>query len=371
MDVFADRLEAAAAGTPAHDPETDSLLSALYLLEPLRAAAPRAAGAEHAGLRRLLEQAEPCRVAVSPGPVRRLTGWWTTMKTRYTFLPKLITLALVAMLALGAGGTAVNAADDSLPTAPLYSLKLASEDLRLSLAASPAAQLALLLRYVETRTQEMTQLAARGEPVPDRAALRLQAHLEECLQVIAQQGDAEMAGDLERVREQLATQTRLMLHAQAQAPRDGALARAVAAMTQTQAMIAAGLQDPQLFRERVRAGAPETAPIPPDQTPAAGDNRAAGPGPGTGATGTPGQGPGPGPEFRPTEAPQAGGELGQSAGPGAPPGDPTSGGPGDAQPGCSGDCTPGDGRNGPDRESGPDQTDDQGHDQEVEHRNGH
>ncbi len=324
MTDVAERLDAVVAGQAQPDPETAALLASLTALEPLRATPPRTPAAEQAGLRRLLAEARVLP-AVSAAPQPRLTGWWNRMRPGVLPMPKLIALSVVLSLLLAGTGGAAYAAQDSLPTEPLYPVKLATEDLRLSLTPGAQDRLALLLGLIETRTEEMVQLTELGELTPLRTADRLQTHLAECLQLAAAQGNAQMAGDLDRIRDRLMTQTRLMENAHAHAPADAALGEGLRAMQQTQAMVEFGLQEPQRFREQVGAGRNQD-PAGLNATPGAG------PGPGpqdwapAGPSSTPGTGPGPGPQYRPVVDPTQGvpgsPSDSQPPGPAGPSGDP-------------------------------------------------
>ena len=324
MTDLAERLDAVVAGQARPNPETAALLASLTVLAPLRATPPRTPAAEQAGLRRLLADARGLP-AVSAVPQPRLTGWWNRMRQGVLPMPKLIPLTVVlslSVLFVGAGGAAY-AAQDSLPTQPLYPIKLATEDLRLSLTPAAEDRLALLLSLIETRTQEMVQLTEQGELTPLRTADRLQTHLAECLRLAAAQGDAQMIGDLNRIRDRLSTQTRLMENAHALAPTDAALGEGLRAMQQTQAMVEFGLQEPQRFREQVGAGRNQD-PAGPNVTPGTGPGPGAGPGPGpqnlapAGPSVTPGTGPGPGPQYRPLVDPTLGAPGGPANGGGAP-----------------------------------------------------
>src|SRR3989442_1425207 len=77
------------------------------------------------------------------------------------------TIALV-VIALVGGASAVSA--DSLPDDPLYSLKLNSEQVRLSLAQNAADRAAVELGIAETRLREVTALTAQNRDAEADAA---------------------------------------------------------------------------------------------------------------------------------------------------------------------------------------------------------
>ncbi len=219
----------------------------------------------------------------------------------------LLIITLVAALALGGTGVTAYAAQDSLPTGTLYAVKLATEDMRLNLASDPQAQLNLLLEMAQTRTTEMTALAARGEPSPESVPVRLRTHLDAALQVAAQLGEPEMAAALEKIRASVETQTQAMLQARQNAPGDSGLQLAQQTLTQTRERVELGLSDPALFRNRVNQNRPEAAPTQPDLMPGAGNGNGAGPQPSrTSApsdTPQPGSGNGNGPGYQASGTP--------------------------------------------------------------------
>ena len=121
-------------------------------------------------------------------------------------------LLIKAVLVFGvifgsAGGTAVMAAE-SLPDSPLYPVKLAMENARLSMADTPAEQAELHLELAQTRAREMEKLAQQGN-TPDASVMtHLQHHLEQAFAHAAQTSDSTMT--------QLLVQAQAMLETQAQ-----------------------------------------------------------------------------------------------------------------------------------------------------------
>ncbi len=284
MSDIAERLDAALAGRPGMGTDLIPLLNAVDALAPLRHVPPRTAASEQRGLQSFLAQAAELRPTVSARPAPRHTGWRLNFRKETSPMNALITLSLILALALGGTGATAYAAQDSLPTEPLYAVKLITEDARLGLASGPQAQLNLLLEMAQVRTNEMTALTAKGEPIPESVPVRLQTHLEAALQIAAQFGEPEMAAALEQIRAAAETQTQAMTQAQHGAPDDAGLQLAQRALTQTREMAELGLADPALFRERVNENRPETAPTQPELTPGAGDRNGNGAGPNASAT---------------------------------------------------------------------------------------
>ncbi len=76
--------------------------------------------------------------------------------------PYLVRLAVGAMIVLGLVAGATVASADSLPTDPLYPVKLATEQVRLALAQSAQDRAAVQLSMAEHRLVEAERLALRG-----------------------------------------------------------------------------------------------------------------------------------------------------------------------------------------------------------------
>jgi hypothetical protein len=71
-------------------------------------------------------------------------------------------LAIVLVLVLGGGGT-VFAAGSSMPDNPLYSLKLATEEVQLSLTISQMGKARLCAETADQRVEEIAYMAEKGE----------------------------------------------------------------------------------------------------------------------------------------------------------------------------------------------------------------
>ncbi len=104
--------------------------------------------------------------SASPPPRRRAAPEWLTPFWR----PRHQTTAVLARVAAGlavllfvCGVTAV-AASEALPTSPLYSTKLALEDLRLAVATSDAERVQLYLDMSEDRVAELSAVADSAPP---------------------------------------------------------------------------------------------------------------------------------------------------------------------------------------------------------------
>jgi len=103
----------------------------------------------------------------------------------------------------GAGGGVVRAATASLPGTPLYPVKLAVEDVRVTFTPSPLARARLCLRFADERTNEMLRLVEEGRPANQAVVGRLSKNLQDAL--LAAQSSGGTSGYT--VLEQLITAT--------------------------------------------------------------------------------------------------------------------------------------------------------------------
>jgi hypothetical protein len=230
-------------------------------------------------------------------------GWKETIvthfgrKERSPMFITLVSIILAASLLLGGGGAAVYASQDSLPGEPLYAVKQMSETVRLDLANSLQARLALELSYANRRIEEIGQLAGRGEILSEAAARRYQQQMEAAFHTAAGLDDSGLPPALERLRLALRTQERVLQRVPGEG---GEGAKHILEWVRERIqlnlrLVENGLKDPQAFRRQVREGAPDGAsPISPGE-------------PGQGAGGCPGC---PHPSVTPgpasTAAPQGG-----------------------------------------------------------------
>ncbi len=135
-----------------------------------------------------------------------------------------------------------SAAQSSLPHEALYPVKLLIEEVQLSLASTPDAQIDVQLEQAQQRVREMAQLTDRGVGIPAEVPARLQTRLQAALQIAAQLDDQQLQAALDRI--QLRTQDQLremdQLH----------LNEAAGILTQVRDMAQLGQRDPQAFRAR-------------------------------------------------------------------------------------------------------------------------
>jgi hypothetical protein len=84
---------------------------------------------------------------------RAFWGWFPRWAT---------VVAIVLVLVLAGGGT-VLAADSSMPDSPLYSVKLATEQVRLTLTPSPMGKARLCAELADRRVVEIAYMADKGD----------------------------------------------------------------------------------------------------------------------------------------------------------------------------------------------------------------
>jgi hypothetical protein len=124
---------------------------------------------------------------------------------------RLAPILLLLVLLIGGTGATIYAAQDSLPQAPLYPVKVLSEDAYLALTPEPENKVDLLLTLADRRVAEMTQLYLHNLIPPESVTNRLDGELDEALVIISSMPDTSLKSSLGRVevaiqrhREQLA-----------------------------------------------------------------------------------------------------------------------------------------------------------------------
>ena len=204
------------------------------------------------GRARFLTQAVQLREAASQRKSQRHIGWSLFFRKELPTMKTMISALIV--LVLFASATTVFAAQNDLPTDPLYGVKTLSEDAGLWLTMDPAADLERLMELAQLRVQEMTALTEQGETVPEPVVQRLHLHIETALQLAAGQSDEEMQASLQRIQTQLQTQEQTMMQLQDRASADDQPTfEQIRVMTQEQLRLAnQGLEDPQEFRNHYR-----------------------------------------------------------------------------------------------------------------------
>jgi hypothetical protein len=173
-------------------------------------------GALMAGRARLLAEAAQHRQKAVSSPIHS-----RRQRLGRRFLLKFATALLATVIALASVSTGVAwAAKDSLPGEALYPVKLAAEDLQLSLASDPATRVNLSLQFAAQRAEEMQAMVQDGQPIPESMVNRMQNHYEQALQQASAAPPEETPGLLERVSQQTQTQAQFMEQLQSSASQE-------------------------------------------------------------------------------------------------------------------------------------------------------
>jgi uncharacterized membrane protein YgcG len=189
-----------------------------------------------------------------PRRSQRLVGWilpWSGLE-RSLWTPSLVRVVAVLLIVVGSLGGITAMAQSALPDSPLYGLKFAIEDARLSLTRDPSQRVALNLACVAERTREIQWSVASDREVSANIQRRLEAQLNAALWSAASGGDELAPRLLERIRLVLRTQERSL--EQSQLPTSegkwASLRRAQQAMTQARTQAEEALGDPSPLRYR-------------------------------------------------------------------------------------------------------------------------
>lgn len=182
-------------------------------LEGLKAVPERDPGAAARG------RAQFLRRAVSASEVHRHKKWMFTFRKEQFAMNLMISTLVIAGLLFG-GGSAVYAAQDDLPNEPLYAVKMWSEETSLQFQNGPQEKAAYLMTMARTRIEEMAQLMADGEPIPEETPLLLQQHIQQALQLCKDLDDATCDQTMLQIRDRLQDQDRLMQQLLIDAPED-------------------------------------------------------------------------------------------------------------------------------------------------------
>jgi hypothetical protein len=84
-------------------------------------------------------------------------------RTSWGWFPRWATVAAVVLVLVLAGGGTFAAADSSMPDSPLYSVKLATEQVRLTLTPSQMGKAGLYAQLADRRVAEIAYMANKGD----------------------------------------------------------------------------------------------------------------------------------------------------------------------------------------------------------------
>jgi len=185
---------------------------------------------------------------LSPGTWIGMIPQMHTRKLSPRLLVALGSWILIFTILFGTVSASVHASQDSLPTDPLYPIKIFGEEIHLALILDFDERTVLLLRYSRYRLDEMLEMVANQEPFPEKTALNWQEHINLALHTAAQMDDAAMMRALEHIDLALRLQEQRLQAIQAGGSVE--LERLRARLYHFKGDIHSGMQDPAAFRQR-------------------------------------------------------------------------------------------------------------------------
>ncbi len=164
------------------------------------------------------------------------------------------TLITIVMLMFGGTGAAIFASQSSLPDQPLYSVKLAGEDVRASLPATGQTRVGLAMDFADLRLQEALQLAAEGKPIPATVWERMDNHLSLGLNTAAGMDDEQLAQQLLQIQARMQAELEKLGQLQADSRYSRAVEKIQVDLQINLQLVAIGLNDPAAFRLYMHSG---------------------------------------------------------------------------------------------------------------------
>jgi hypothetical protein len=222
---------------------------------------PPPPGGLAAGRERFLQEAAHLRGAAGqPVPI---AVRWQRLWVRPAF--RLASLALAAVFALSAfGGGLVGLAEASLPGDWLYPVKLAMEDLRLSLISDPANGVEQNLSFAAERVDEMRGLAEQGSTIPDAVVDRMSEQIDQAMHQTTAAPPEEAPVLMEQFRQSMQLRQEELVRIREEAGPEGDQPSVNTALRVTERayeLVDAAKGDPKRFQEEwLHQIQPETPP---------------------------------------------------------------------------------------------------------------
>lgn len=220
--------------------------------------APKAEASEaamRAGKVRLLQEAARLRTEKKQKPARpwrRLSFLASTTfalpQVRPLAWAPVLSLLLALSLIFGSVTTAM-AAGRSLPDEPLYPIKLAGEQVQLTLTLTPTARADLALSLTEKRLGEIATLSSLGRSVPALPIERLTTGTAETLAMIGRVDEDSMQPRLQRYIELLSEEQALLTQVPVVPATQGRIAAALNSAKEHEILAASAMTDPSVLRE--------------------------------------------------------------------------------------------------------------------------
>ena len=164
----------------------------------------------------------------------------------------LIAIALAFGVLLGGAGVTAYAAESSLPTEPLYGLKILGEDARFQLATQTQTQLELALEFANRRMEELAATPPTETGVIEQTANRYQTQMQLALQLAAGLDDEAIIPALQQVQNRIQHQQQTLTQMQTNAPENGVMTQLRQMQQEQLRLVEEGLVDPQQLRNRLR-----------------------------------------------------------------------------------------------------------------------
>jgi hypothetical protein len=227
---------------------------AVELLEKIKAVRQRPEQRAQHGRAVFLEQARSIK-ATLPARHPELTSVRSSLlgRKRLFGLSPLVTILIVVALILGSTSTTVYAAQSSTPDHFLYPVKIASEDLRLSLAASSNDKVNMDIEFANRRLQEASLLTESEKYVPNVVSTRWGRHLDDVFEYSQQLDDSQMRAILTQLQAGLQQQLQTSSQLVNAHPEDEQLARLHAEIQAGIYLVESGLANPTALRQQIKA----------------------------------------------------------------------------------------------------------------------
>lgn len=139
----------------------------------------------------------------------RIDKLFGTGKDGFKMTPAMVSVITALVLFFGGGAVTASASQNSLPNDLLFPIKLATEDIRTSLATGDEDLFNLELQLSKTRFQETMKLLEQNTPPDEEQYSRLETHLNNALN-LAVAAQTKNSGELQKLQNQLREQVQSM-----------------------------------------------------------------------------------------------------------------------------------------------------------------
>ena len=238
-----------------HEIDPDSCdEQAVSLLKKIEAVPQRRQSSAEQGRAAFLRQASAIKAALPARPPAATPLRPSALQRRWLFgLSPLLTILLVAAVILASTSTTVYAAQTSAPGHFLYPVKIASEDVRLSLASSSTDKVGMDIEFANRRLQEISSLAQNEKGVPVAVSTRWGQHLDDIFEHAGQMDDTQLEQVMNQLHSGLSQQLQTTDQLISARPEDAQLARLHNEIYASIKLVESGLANPAAFRQQIKA----------------------------------------------------------------------------------------------------------------------